>query len=161
MKIHLALLCSFTLVFSAAADEAASRQNAKTILDLSNTEETTKVAFKSTIDAMIANMKRSGMPEAAAQEMSTEMTKWFNTEFKWAELEPKIVELYVKHFTEQELKALVDFYQTPTGKKLLEKLPVIITESSKVGQEYVASKEGTLKTIVQGIIEKYRPKPQP
>lgn len=46
-----------------------------------------------------------------------------------------MVSIYEKHFTEKEIDDIITFYRTDTGKKLIEKLPIITHEAQKIGQE--------------------------
>lgn len=46
------------------------------------------------------------------------------------------VPVYAKHYTESEIKELIVFYQSPIGKKLVEKLPVISRESYSIGEAW-------------------------
>lgn len=44
------------------------------------------------------------------------------------------IEIFARHFTQEDVKAMVAFYRTPTGKKYIEKLPAItkdLLESAK------------------------------
>lgn len=43
---------------------------------------------------------------------------------------------YVKHFSEEELAALIEFYESPIGKSLLEKMPVVAHETMMIGNEW-------------------------
>lgn len=160
MKVSLTILASFSLILSTFADEAAARKTAEAIITTTRAAESMKSGFVTTIDPMIAGMKKQGMPEAAAAEMRTAMSEWFDTEVKWSEIKPKLVDLYVKEFTEQELKDLLAFYQTPTGQKAIVKLPVIMREGGSIGQEMVGRKQESLKQSLQRVVEKYRPKPK-
>src|SRR5690606_38959186 len=38
--------------------------------------------------------------------------------------------LYDKHFTEEELKVMLDFYKSPAGKKFMEDSPAVMKEAS-------------------------------
>ncbi len=49
-------------------------------------------------------------------------------------LNRKIVAVYVKHFSVDEMKAIVAFYKTSAGKKYLDKLPEITKESIAAGR---------------------------
>jgi hypothetical protein len=57
-------------------------------------------------------------------------------ESKKAELVTEIASLYATKFTEQELTAMLAFYKTPTGKKMLEEEPKIIDQSMKLAQDW-------------------------
>ena len=52
------------------------------------------------------------------------------------ELVQKLVPVYSKHFTEQEIVDLLKFYNTSTGKKMIEKTPTILEESMEIGRKW-------------------------
>ena len=52
------------------------------------------------------------------------------------ELVEKVVPIYDKQLTHPEVKNLIKFYQTPTGRKLIKVMPAITQESMVVGQEW-------------------------
>jgi hypothetical protein len=47
-----------------------------------------------------------------------------------------IVPVYDKHLSHEEIKALIQFYETPLGKKTLFALPTIALESREVGEKW-------------------------
>ncbi|WP_407315667.1 DUF2059 domain-containing protein [Pseudomonas sp. nanlin1] len=57
----------------------------------------------------------------------------------WNKLKPDMVKLYTTNFNEQELKDLVKFYQSPLGKKVLEKMPAITQQSAQLTQQKLES----------------------
>jgi len=69
--------------------------------------------------------------EIAAQ-LRTELTPRF------AELGDEIATLYATRFTEPELKAILAFYQSDVGKKLLAQQPQIIDTSMKFAQSWAS-----------------------
>lgn len=60
----------------------------------------------------------------------------FQQKMNTAELVEKIVPIYDKYYTVEDLKAINGFYETPTGQKVLATLPQVMQESMKVGQEW-------------------------
>ena len=52
------------------------------------------------------------------------------------ELEDLMVIIYERHFTTDELRQLLAFYQTPIGRKLLASQPSISQESMRAGEEW-------------------------
>ena len=144
------LVCSI-----AAADEASHREAAFRILDITKGERSMQTGLKMMIDPIVAGMKQSGMPEEAVQEVKQAINEWFVHELKWADLKPKIAGSYMQHFTEPELKELLAFYQTPTGQKALEKLPLVTKEGSEISIEYVKGKQESLKGKLREIAAKY------
>jgi uncharacterized protein len=52
------------------------------------------------------------------------------------ELVDQIALVYAKKFSEPELKEIVTFYQSPTGKKMVAELPAVLKESYELMQDY-------------------------
>ena len=46
------------------------------------------------------------------------------------------VPIYDKHLSHEEIKGLIDFYQTPLGKKTITELPAITSEMQAKGREW-------------------------
>lgn len=46
-----------------------------------------------------------------------------------------MVDLYTQTFTEQELKDLVKFYESPLGKKVLTQMPKVTQQSAQLTQQ--------------------------
>lgn len=53
-----------------------------------------------------------------------------------AELNKQLIPVYKKYFTQDEVKAVIAFYETPAGKKLAEKTPLIAVESMQSSQAW-------------------------
>ena len=56
------------------------------------------------------------------------------------EIIKKIVPVYDKNFSEEELKEMIQFYQSPAGKKLVEKMPAVLQEVMQVSTRYLQEK---------------------
>jgi hypothetical protein len=52
------------------------------------------------------------------------------------ELSDEVAKLYASNFTEPELKAILAFYQSPAGKKLLTQQPKVVDASMKFAQDW-------------------------
>src|ERR1700690_466514 len=55
---------------------------------------------------------------------------------RFAELSDEVSRLYATNFTEPELKAILVFYQSPAGKKLLAQQPTVVDASMKFAQDW-------------------------
>ena len=55
---------------------------------------------------------------------------------RFAELTNEMAVLYATHFTGAELKAILAFYQSPVGKKVLSEQPTVVDASMKYAQEW-------------------------
>ena len=59
-----------------------------------------------------------------------------NLKPRFAELTDQVAKDYATTFTEPELKAILTFYQSPVGRKLLDKQPTVVNESMTFAQDW-------------------------
>lgn len=52
----------------------------------------------------------------------------------WDKIKPDLIKLYTDNFSESELKQLNDFYASPLGQKVLQKMPRLTAESAQLTQ---------------------------
>jgi len=55
---------------------------------------------------------------------------------RFAELNDEMAKLYATHFTDQELKAILTFYKSPVGQKLLQQQPTVVDSSMRYAQDW-------------------------
>ena len=80
------------------------------------------------IEAQLKSTK-PGVPQAKWAAVKKDV---FDVEL--AELSKQLIPIYKKHFTQEEVKAIIAFYESPTGKKLAEQTPLITVESMQISQ---------------------------
>jgi hypothetical protein len=79
---------------------------------------------------MMTNFKKS-MPQVP-EKFWTDFMKEVHTD----ELVDLIVPVYDRNLTHDDVKELIRFYETPTGKKFVSVLPKITQESMTVGEKW-------------------------
>ena len=52
----------------------------------------------------------------------------------------RMIPVYDKYFTDDELIAMIQFYESPAGSRLLETMPMIMKEALRVSTEYLKEK---------------------
>jgi hypothetical protein len=62
--------------------------------------------------------------------------------------------IYARNFTADELRQVAAFYQTPTGRKMLEKLPALTQESMAAGQRFGQSLSKEFETRIKDELRK-------
>ncbi|MEK9613665.1 MAG: DUF2059 domain-containing protein, partial [Flavobacteriaceae bacterium] len=111
---------------------AQSSNSYQTTLDQMIQVSGTAKVFKASIDQMKSQLKTQ-MPEISE-------AKWIDIETyieaSFSQLLDQLTPVYQKHLTEEELKHIVDFYQTDAGKIFAEKAPLIAQESMLIGQKW-------------------------
>lgn len=74
-------------------------------------------------------MMKPGVPDSVWVNLKTEV---FDKEV--LELTKQLAPLYKKHFTHNDVKEMISFYESPVGKKLAAKTPVLTGEAMQLGQ---------------------------
>lgn len=66
----------------------------------------------------------------------------------------QIYPIYDHHFTLDELRAMLAFYDTPVGKKMVSSLPLIVTEAAQLGQRWGAVVAPMLQQRIDAALKK-------
>jgi len=119
------LLLSSSGLLQAEIDKA-KRQEIETMLKLTGMERIADQMMAQMIQGMSVNMK--GVPP--------EFWRRFSQKIHTSELIEKIIPLYDKYYTLEDLRAVNAFYSSPAGQRVLQTLPQIMQESMKIGQEW-------------------------
>ena len=129
MKKLILIFAITSLLYEANAQDAAYKSTLKTMLDVSGSNET----FKAAIDQMVGIAKQSNpnVPDEFWKELTLEVT---NTSLN--DIVDLLAPVYAKHLDIDDLKGIIGFYKTPTGKKFASKQPLIAQESMLVGQQW-------------------------
>ncbi|EDX83972.1 hypothetical protein S7335_1669 [Synechococcus sp. PCC 7335] len=96
------------------------------LLEITDTGALTFQIVETTIDQF-----RQLMPD-----IPEEWWDRFIDKFDYEELNQLIVPIYARHFTLTEINAIIDFYRTPVGQAVIEKMPLVVQDSSLVGQRW-------------------------
>lgn len=65
-----------------------------------------------------------------------------------------VIPIYAKHFSHEDIKGLLKFYQTELGKKTIKTLPLILQESMTLAQDWSKSLEPLIKNKVNQRFQK-------
>ncbi|MEH2245905.1 DUF2059 domain-containing protein [Nostoc sp.] len=143
MKIKFCFIVTVVLSLVMTFDRAAFAQTTtNTIAPISNAEEidktnnikklleisVTKNLFRSLI-TQLSNEFKSEYPQVPQKFWET-----FAAELNPDDLIKEMIPIYNKYFTNEEIKQLIAFYQTPVGQKTLN--PQILQEATSIGIRY-------------------------
>lgn len=125
---------------------AGQRKAAEDLLVATNSEKNLTIS----IDRMLASqMEQNPGMKAVEPEMRAYITKYMS----WSAMKEDMVQLYAREFTEKELKELAKFYQTPIGRKTIDKMPQLMTAGMEIGQRRI---QEHLPELQQAIAEKMK-----
>lgn len=84
------------------------------------------------MDQMFGSM-RTSMKQQVPQEVWDELIAGFKVEFSPEKLIELNVPIYDKHYTHDEIRQLISFYESPLGRKVTSVTPLLAQESFETG----------------------------
>ena len=134
------IVASFLAPVAGAQDvNTAKYADIKQLLDMTGSANlAVQMASAASAQMMQAlRQARPEIPEAALPVINRELTALYREKVDVpGGLIDKIATLYQKYFTHEEIKALIAFYETKTGRKLIAVMPRLMGESMIAGQQW-------------------------
>lgn len=120
------------------ASEASHRAAIEEMLRLSNVDKIMEPMF-----AQIEGMLKSQFIQMGVSEEQMPIFEKYNKqlvaimkeEMAWPKMRDDFIDIYAKVYTEEEILEINKFYSSPVGKKMLEKMPLLVQESMAISQK--------------------------
>ena len=125
------------------ADEASHRKAVESLFALMGMEG----VLTQSIDQMLA-MQVQQNPALVPHQ--AQMKAFLSKYMSWASLKDDMAKLYMAEFSESELNELTKFYQTPVGKKTIQKMPALMAKGAEIGQKRVQDHLPELQAAIAG-----------
>jgi hypothetical protein len=125
---------------AAHTDQASRHAKAAQLVALLHTErmvqQNSATITKQLSDAADKVAGPDPTPESKARLLAVEknISQLIDAQLGWKAMQPGIVDLYAKNFTERELDAIIAFYKTPAGLALISKIPWIDGQVQQLAQ---------------------------
>jgi len=143
-------------------------QEIKKLIEVTGAAQKMQVAmdiFTPKIEPLIRQALESGLnkekvqnPENLERAVNLIMAE-FRKQLRQQDLIERIIPIYAKYFSNQEIHGLIEFYDSPLGRKVVEFQPTVLLEASKQGEAWgqeIAQRvltEPDLQTRVMEILE--------
>lgn len=118
-----------------------SSEYAETLLNLLHVPELLSQSVNEMINSLAAQDPNFFVDSGGYREFAAKY-------ITWEKLKPKYIKMYTDCFTENELRVLVEFYKTPTGKKYIEKSGDLMLKSSQIVSEAFSERADELDEMV-------------
>lgn len=124
------MLIGFLLVaFMSKAQTSDYDRDLVKLMSINGSTETYNMVYNQLTTQL--KQTKPGVPDSAWSNLKHEV---FDVEVN--ELTKQLVPLYKKHFTHEDVKELIGFYESPIGKKLTAKTPLLTQESMQLSQTW-------------------------
>lgn len=134
-----ATICFLSLtIFSAHAESKSSRESVEQLMELTEASKMID-AIHEQISVMFDGMyKQMGITQTERPAFENYMKKTANLlerELNWNSFKEPMIDIYTKHFSEEEVKGLIRFYQSDLGRSMTEKMPLLMQDSMLISQQ--------------------------
>jgi uncharacterized protein len=146
---RLGLIGATLLLFvsTAQADPKSHRKAAEDLLRTMNVERQMQAAIDQTLDAQV----KANPVVALYRDV---MKRFLTKHMAWDSLKDEIIAIYADAFSEEELREINQFYQTPVGRKVVEKTPELVGKGMQLGARRVQMNQAELQQMIQDEINK-------
>ena len=146
------LLSSFAGQVAVAAELTTTKaEDIKHLMEITGSANIAK-QFASASSKQIFNTLRASrpdIPERALAVLDRELVELFSENISVSGgLMDQVIPIYDKYFTDQEIRELLAFYETPVGRKAVLVLPKVVDESMMAGRRWGQSLAPEIETRV-------------
>ena len=136
-----ALILLLAFQGSAVADNSSHVQQVETLFKLTQMEKKVDQSIDSILELQMSQNPALSVHEA-------EMRAFFEKYIGWAALKNDITAMYLRTFSEDELKKINDFYITPAGQKVISVLPELVQQRNQLAMTRLQQNIGELQQII-------------
>jgi len=136
------LLVPLLIATAAAADESSHLQEVETLFRLTQMERKINESVEDLLTLQIRQNPDLGRHQAAVR-------AYLERTIGWQALGPDLTAMYLKAFTEEELRQMNAFYVTPVGQKVLTRVPELVEERNRLAVRRLQEHIGELQRELQ------------
>lgn len=157
----LALALVVAVSTHAASDERPSAESVKQLLEATGSRK----LMDTVLSQMDAGMQRgieealkgtqiSPAQQSIIDEMRAKYMALMQEEFTWDTVEPLIVDVYQKTFTQEEVNGMLKFYRSQIGKSMVAKMPQAMAATSQIMQSRMSTVFPKIQDIQRNTLHK-------
>jgi hypothetical protein len=141
-KIRIGIFVLLVAFFQLAIADSDSEKEAEILLNTMGMESAMDQSMSQMLDLQLQQ-------NPALAPYRNVMVEFFRKHISWTSLKPAFLEIYTEAFTAEELREINAFYATDTGKKTIEKMPLLMTQGGQIGISRVQDNIEELQEMIK------------
>jgi uncharacterized protein len=137
MALVLCFVLTCSAAYSAEKEHRALAEELIKITDGDTVMEKMKAQVTMIFQQITSQMNIQEADKPKLDKYSARFDAILKEDMAWEKVKTQYLDLYTSVFTEEETKALVDFYKSDLGKKVTEKMPELMQQSMNVARSYM------------------------
>jgi uncharacterized protein len=142
MVMVVCLLCSLVVAQAQTPEKSKHYQAAEDLLLTMNMKQVIEESLEQMLALQLKNNPNLQPAEAT-------LKQFFSKYMSWQALREDYIKIYMEEFTEKELKDMLSFFKTDTGKKMASKQTILMMKGAQLGQSKVQEHMGELQEMLQ------------
>ena len=123
------------------------------LMDVMKMEEQMSSGFNAMLPMVDSLSQQWQLTPEKSQELRAIYRDWFDNAIDRNAIIDQIAEAYDRSFSEAEMRDMITFYQTPTGQKVLEKMPELTQTGAQFGMQEGQKKQHLLEEKIRVFFE--------
>lgn len=141
-----------------ASDESLHRllevQQARKIVETMSQQ--LDAVYTKTLSQMLAGEHLNAKQQEVINRSRTRMRDLFKDLMSWEVMEPLYMKVYANTFTQKEIDGMTAFYSSPVGHAVIEKMPLVLTNSMAEMQQRMGSLVPRIQQIAKETAEEIK-----
>ena len=141
-SVLLAVLVCVLPAHNAGADQDSHHKAVERLFELTH--------MKTKIDESVDNVLALQLRQDPAMAEYRDLLRAFLEKYVgWESLKDDLFRMYMAEFSEQELAQINAFYATPAGRKVIERVPLLVQERNRLAQQRLREHVGELREQIR------------
>lgn len=158
MKNLLVLALGVLLAVSASAEQS-KRESVEELLRITNADSLVDNMYAQ-VGQMLGGMKDQLGIQESEQEIfeahTQKVVDLMREHMSWEKMKDPMIDIYLRHYSEQEIQDMLTFYNSPTGRSMVEKMPAVMGDSIQLSQSMLQAFMPQLQQLGQDLQEDLR-----
>ena len=141
------------------SEDQSHREKAEELLFLMDVQKNVEKNFEVIKQLQINQLKSIHFPEldlAELKRLQEELLKRISGELNWDKLKEDYIDFFMKTFTKEEIKGIIDFYKSSIGKRFVEKTPELMNQTMDITQGYIQEIMPKIQEMTREFIQKQK-----
>ena len=142
MEVKKIFVLAIGFIFSLAvfADEPAKKNSVEKLLEITEASKMVDTIYAQ-MDSMSSNMasqmRLTEKDRPAFEQYMKKVNTLVRENMSWEKMKEPMIQVYIKHFTKQEVQGMIAFYSSDIGKSTIKKMPLVMQDSMGVSQKMI------------------------
>lgn len=148
----LAMIWILMGAWQVSAQANNSRDSVEKLLLLMNQDQFVRQVFEHVKEQQRQQLQQMNGSEEQTAVITTYFNKIYDviqTEMSWDKIKDDYIDLYLSVYSQEEIEALISFYEAPLGRKVIEKMPELMEQSMLISQKYMMKMLPKIQEIQQ------------